>query len=190
MENTKFCYNCKENIPQSNFFKNKKKKDGLADACKPCAKNLNKKYYDNNKERVLKKNKEYRIDNIKKINIQRKEYRNRPEIKEHCKEKNKEYLPIKKEKIKEKRKNDLNFRLSEVLRSKIHKVLKNINTSYEEILGCNKDFLKKWLEYRFDSDMTWENYGKYWDIDHIIPISKFDFSNDTHIKICFHWTNL
>jgi hypothetical protein len=76
------------------------------------------------------------------------------------------------------------------LRSKIHKVLKNLNTSYKEILGCNKDFLIKWLEYRFDNNMTWENYGIYWDIDHIIPISNFDFSDEKQIKICFHWTNL
>jgi hypothetical protein len=94
MEDTKFCYNCKEDIPLINFSKNKK--DGLVDACKPCTKNLNKKYYENNKESVLKKNKEYRINNIKEINIQRQEYRNRPEIKDYIKQKNLEYLPIRK----------------------------------------------------------------------------------------------
>lgn len=38
--------------------------------------------------------------------------------------------------------------------------------------------------------MTWENYGKYWQIDHILPVSGFDFSNERNKFICFNWTNL
>jgi hypothetical protein len=38
--------------------------------------------------------------------------------------------------------------------------------------------------------MTWENYGIYWDIDHVIPLSLFDFSQEINIKICYNWINL
>jgi hypothetical protein len=38
--------------------------------------------------------------------------------------------------------------------------------------------------------MNWDNLGKYWHIDHILPINKFNFSNLNEQKICFHWTNL
>jgi hypothetical protein len=38
--------------------------------------------------------------------------------------------------------------------------------------------------------MTWENLGNYWQIDHILPITAFDFSKDLSKLVCFHWTNL
>jgi len=38
--------------------------------------------------------------------------------------------------------------------------------------------------------MNWTNFGSYWQIDHILPINSFDFSNENDKHICFHWTNL
>ena len=38
--------------------------------------------------------------------------------------------------------------------------------------------------------MNWDNYGKYWHIDHIIPCSSFDFNNEQSQRICFHYTNM
>ena len=197
----KTCCKCKISQDISNFGKLKSSLDGLRYDCKCCRKiyrenNKNKinlklkMYYKENKEQLLKKNKEYRKNNIETIKKQRQEYRNRPEIKIHIKQKNKEYLPIKKEKIKEKRKIDNNFKLSEILRSKIHKILKNKKTSYQNTIGCDILFLIKWIEFRFDDKMTWDNLGTYWQIDHIIPISVFDFNNEINKNICFHWTNL
>jgi hypothetical protein len=104
--------------------------------------------------------------------------------------KNKEYLPIKKEKIKEKRLIDKNFQLNEIIRSKVHKMLKNKKTSYQNIIGCDIEFLKKWIEFRFDENMNWNNLGKTWQIDHILPINKFDFNDEKNKYLCFHWTNL
>lgn len=201
MENLKTCYKCKLEQEICNFGKLKSSKDGYRYDCKNCRKeyrennkenikNKQKEYYLENKNILLEKNKEYRIENKDKINNQRKEYRNRPDVKEHVKQKNKEYLPIKKQKIYEKRKTDLSFQLSEVLRSKIHKMINDKETSYKYLIGCNISFLKKWIEFRFDDKMTWNNYGSYWHIDHIIPVSIFDFNNKIDQEMCFHWTNL
>ena len=150
----------------------------------------NQSYYRENKETMLSANKTYRSLHIDEINRQRKEYRNQPEIKEHVKRKNKEYLPVKKEHIKEKRKTDLKFQLSEVMRSKLHKLIKNQPTSYKQILGCEFEFFKKWIEFRFDKNMSWNNFGSYWHIDHILPINGFEFTDEKDKQICFHWTNL
>jgi len=69
--------------------------------------------------------------------------------------------------------------------------LKGMKTKHTiEHLGCDIDFLKKWLEYNFTEQMTWENYGTYWHVDHVIPCSKFDLTTDDNISNCFRWTNL
>jgi len=201
MEIIKKCCKCKIDKSIINFGKLKSSPDSYRYDCKDCRKNhriLNKEkiqikqkeYYNENKQELLEKNKKYRLENIEQINKQRKEYREREEIKKHTKEKNQEYLPIKKEKIKQKRKENLNFQISEILRSKVHKMIKGKKTSYQNIVGCDIDFLKKWLEFRFDKNMNWDNLGKYWEIDHILPISAFNFNNENEKNICFHWTNL
>jgi len=197
----KVCCKCKNVRSLDDFGKLKSSSDGLRYDCKMCRKEYRlknrdvineklKEYYNENKETHLEKCKSYRIENNDKINEQRKEYRKRPEIKEHIKVKNKEYLPIRCEKIKEKRLNDKNFQISEILRSKIHKMIKGFPTSYQQLIGCDIDFFKKWIEFRFDKNMNWDNLGNYWQIDHILPINAFDFNDENSKKICFHWTNL
>ena len=37
--------------------------------------------------------------------------------------------------------------------------------------------------------MTFENYGE-WEIDHIKPVSKFNFNNRNELFECFNYTNL
>jgi hypothetical protein len=197
----KKCSKCNILRNISEFGKLKNSPDGLRCQWKICRKKYRddnkeiinaklKEYYNKNKEHLIKKNAEYREQNIETISEQRKKYRNREEIKEHIKKKNKEYLPIKKEKIKLKRKNNKNFQISEILRSKIHKMLKGLSTSYQDLLGCDLEHFKKWIEFRFDNNMNWENLGCYWQIDHILPINSFNFNDDRSKNICFHWTNL
>jgi len=61
----------------------------------------------------------------------------------------------------------------------------------ERYIGCSVECLKNHLESQFKKGMSWQNYGRNgWVIDHIIPCSKFDFSRNDHIKMCFHYSNL
>jgi hypothetical protein len=57
-------------------------------------------------------------------------------------------------------------------------------------IGCNIQYLREWFEYNFTSEMNWENYGSYWSIDHIIPVCKFDLTNEDEKLKCWNWTNL
>jgi hypothetical protein len=137
---------------------------------------------------MLEQSKKYNELHKEQISNQRSEYRKRPDVKEHIKLKNKEYLEIRKEKIKIRRKTDLNFKISEILRSKFNREIKR--NKYSKFLGCDIVFFKQWLEYRFNDDMNWNNMGSNWHIDHILPISKFNLQNKNEISICYHWTNL
>ena len=197
----KKCCKCEVLRNITEFGKLKNSPDGLRYDCKICRKKYRdvnrdainaklKTYYKENKEYLLKQNAEYREQNVQSISEQRKQYRNRKEVKDHIKKKNEEYLPIKKEKIKIKRKTDKNFQISEILRSKIHKMLKGLPTSYQSLLGCDIEHFKKWIEFRFDENMNWDNLGSYWQIDHILPINSFNFNDEKSKNICFHWTNL
>jgi len=70
--------------------------------------------------------------------------------------------------------------------------LRRKNSKTEIILGCSiPDFIKH-LELQFIETMTWKNYGNgrgKWNIDHIIPISKFDLTEEKQIKAAFNYKN-
>ncbi len=59
-----------------------------------------------------------------------------------------------------------------------------------ELIGCSIEALKVHLEARFTPEMSWENYGAYWEVDHIIPLARFDLTNPVYQKLAFHFENL
>lgn len=95
------------------------------------------------------------------------------------------------EDTKVKRKTDLNFRLSEILRSKVHRMIRGLNTrTYQKLIGLDPETLKKWLEFQFTPEMNWDNLGTYWEIDHILAITQFNYTHDVDTRVCFRWQNL
>jgi hypothetical protein len=60
----------------------------------------------------------------------------------------------------------------------------------EDYVGTSFENVAHWLEYNFTDGMTWENHGTVWDIDHVIPVSRWDLTNQEHIDLCFNWKNL
>lgn len=48
----KYCYKCKQEKEESEFYKTKSKKTGFSDECKECIKAIRKHYYKNNKEKI------------------------------------------------------------------------------------------------------------------------------------------
>ena len=57
-------------------------------------------------------------------------------------------------------------------------------------LGCSMDQFYNWLEFQFYDNMNWSNYGKYWHVDHTLPVASFNFENEDEIIKCFNWKNL
>lgn len=62
---------------------------------------------------------------------------------------------------------------------------------WENLVGYSTNALMQHLEKRFKPEMSWENYGK-WHIDHIIPLSAFNYScpEDIDFKRCWDLKNL
>jgi hypothetical protein len=78
------------------------------------------------------------------------------------------------------------------LRSRINHAVKRDSKSAStlELVGCTIEFLRDYLESKFTLEMTWDNYGSYWHIDHIRPCASFNMADPEQQKICFHYTNL
>ena len=81
---------------------------------------------------------------------------------------------------------NLRTRISDLIR-------KNKTFKYKQmhdLLGCDKNYFIKYLESMFSDEMSWENYGTFWHVDHIIPMFTFDLFKEEDIRKCCHYTNL
>ena len=88
--------------------------------------------------------------------------------------------------------NNINYRLGNILGARMRLALNGKSKSAKtlELLGCSIKQLKHHLENQFDENMNWENYGEYWQIDHIRPCASFNLSKPEEQKRCFHYSNL
>ena len=72
--------------------------------------------------------------------------------------------------------NDIEYKLISRVRNRIYYALKtrNENKQYKssEHLGCDIKTYIQYLENQFDKNMNWENYGTYWEIDHIVCLNQ------------------
>tara|TARA_R100001530_G_C4254503_1_gene138774 strand:+ start:64 stop:693 length:630 start_codon:yes stop_codon:yes gene_type:complete len=169
-----------------------------------------KEYHLKNKKRITERTKKYYLKNKKRIRERQKKYhlKNKEYMKEYKKEyylKNKEATKARNKKWKLENKEhtrnhernryqtDINFRLLKNCRGRVLRALKFNPKSARtmELIGCTIDELRQHLESKFKPWMTWKNHGLGgWDIDHISPCAKFDFTDPEQQKICFHYTNL
>jgi hypothetical protein len=173
---TKICKRCESVCPLSEFKYGK-------NYCYSCQKLYANEWKAKNRERVAEYNKKYKAEHRDEISIYNTAYslNNRDTIQQRS---SANYLRLYHE--------DPNFKVAHLLRARVRKTLNgNIRAdSALEFLGCTLDFFKAWLTYCFAEDMNFDNHGNIWHIDHTIPCSKFNFTNDSEQKICFHWSNM
>lgn len=199
----KICSKCNIKKPlTSEFFH--KKLDKFHSYCKKCRKLESKQFYDKNKESLNNKTKEYYKKHKDKLLLYSKEYRL----------KNAEKLKIYEQqryKTKSQRRIDLgqkdgSTKILHNIRVCISRCVNNKqkDSSSLQYLGCSLEEFKKYLECRFDQNMSWSNYGRPnnkncdgWHIDHIKPLSSFNFKDsncqeelETKLKQAWHYTNL
>lgn len=92
-------------------------------------------------------------------------------------------------------KNSPKFKVAQSMRTLINRCLNDGKGGHhwETLVGYSLQDLMARLESQFDGQMTWENHGVHgWHIDHIRPISSFNFKSpdDYEFKECWALKNL
>jgi hypothetical protein len=89
-------------------------------------------------------------------------------------------------------KTDIQFKLTGDGRGKITKIINKIRNGNADnkmtFLGCTSKELKKYFEKKFYNDINWTERN--FQVDHKIPISWFDLTNEKLYNLCFNYKNL
>lgn len=174
----KRCSKCKETKSKTEFYKLKRAKDGLQSECKECASQYKKQWRINNPEKVKQFRKQWqqthkdiiahscsqwKKDNKDKWNAYIRSYRQKPQ-------------------------NYIASKLREQLSYAIQNNRKTGNIIH--LLGCSIEFLKGYITAQFTDEMSWENYGSVWSIDHAMPFRLFDLTKEEELLIVCNWKNV
>lgn len=85
------------------------------------------------------------------------------------------------------------LRIEKNHRSRIRSAMRAVSTQKlgraSVLLGCDIQFFKNWIESKWKTGMTWENWGSKWEIDHIIPVRAFDLASLPGQLQCFRFSN-
>lgn len=209
---SKVCTKCKEEKALEEFNRDKNKKYGRSSYCRACVNSYNKKYYKNNYNKIKKKVKLYRENNIEKVKDTNKAWRdanpgkmraykkvyvetNPDKVKASKKkyadanrDKKKEYYQRNKKNIatnqRKKYREDPVFRTIVSLRRQTSRLGNYKSESTIKIVGCSpQEFWK-----RNGSPSVEQLQDLH--IDHIVPLSWFDLSNEDHVAVSSHHSNL
>ena len=172
----KQCTKCREEKSEDNYRQSKYRNGALyfRSICKKCESKIqverarNKEKTVEQKEKFAQYKRQWREKNREKIN---KQYRDRIA-------------------------SDINFRLrknvSRAVQHAVKRTFSKKNNSILKYLPYSIDDLKISLEKQFIGEMSWNNYGKFWHIDHVIPQSCLPYSSmdEDNFRICWSLENL
>ena len=177
----KKCCRCGIISLKSNFHENKKSSDVLFSQCKSCVIQKQRIYDHKNRDKIHARMNDYYLKNHDQINEYNKKYKKENRNKINFYKKNRRDL-------------DLNFKLACNLRSRTSIAFKSQNVRKTnktfDLLGCSHSFFKNWIIHQLYGNMTIENYGSVWQIDHCLPLASFNLLDENDMKKCFNWINL
>lgn len=172
------CSICKIDKPLSSdfFYKRKDCKNRFRSNCIECSKKSFAKYHKQNKESISIRKTDYYEKNKNDIRIKQNEYYHS----------NKSAFAFRKQKQYH---NDINTKIRTNIRNAFRRVINDQSiqkiSSVFQYIGCSLHDLISHLESTKKSQQ-FENLH----IDHIIPCSLYDHSDENEIKKCWNWKNL
>jgi hypothetical protein len=84
--------------------------------------------------------------------------------------------------FREKKKWQINFRR--------YVVQKMACPAYAPYFGLDIQSIRQWFERQFTGTLSWENFGKAWQFEHIVPLGYFDHGQNADLELCWNFTNI
>lgn len=164
------------------------------------------KYRKENFDYYREYNKEYRNKNLERMREYSFRYYSDEDNKNHKRQMDKVYRQVHKKQIRriqrewenERYKTNIQYRLTCIIRKRFICALKGnfkSGSAVADLMMSISNF-KFYLEERFyphpitGEAMTWENYGKKWEIDHIKALCLFDLTDRKQFLEAVHYSNL
>jgi hypothetical protein len=194
---TKKCKKCGEVKPISDFYTDKGK---VMARCKKCKNEEHQLWVKNNPNRPRELTKEWHMKNPEWGKRNNKEWRekNKDKQKEYIKKwlsnhpgKIAEYSRRRTKLIKNSPRDNLRKQISCLIAYSLKHNGSKRGRKWELLVGYTVEQLKVHIERNFLAGMSWENRNE-WHIDHIIPVSAFNFEapEDVDFKKCWSLKNL
>jgi hypothetical protein len=193
------CTICNKEKKLSDFSIHKGTSSGFYSWCLVCSRKK-----DNNRKKIRKDYIEIDIKNCNQCNTIKTVLKNfskkigtRDGYSNICKDCDKKYRKSVAKELYQKKKHKLvtniQYKLSENIRARLRILLGNIKIKKpktEKLIDCNLDDFTKHLNKLFYKDISFDNYGTTWHLDHIIPCDWFNLTEIDQLKACTHYTNL
>ncbi len=195
----KTCSKCGFPKYESEFFACKKHADGKQSECKDCHQKMNRAWQKANPETCRELDRRWKKENATKVKEQAAaRYKANPEKRRAAslrwQEANIEKSRETRRRSEAKRRGTPKGKLSNAMSCGIRASLRNNKgrRHWETLVNFTIDHLKRHLEKLFTPEMTWDNFGTVWHVDHQIPIAVFNFEKPEHIdfQLCWSLKNL
>lgn len=101
-------------------------------------------------------------------------------------EKNKKEIRTK---VAERYKHDDIFRKATDHRRTLTGMVRSTKNTTSKHINTNSNTIRDWLEFQFIKDMSFDNYGTYWVVDHVIPVHTY-LSGKYSAELILNWFNI
>lgn len=62
--------------------------------------------------------------------------------------------------------------------------------TYGLYFGLDIQTLRGWFSLQFFGSINWDNYGKAWQFEHIVPSTYFNYGDEKDLKLCWSFINI
>ena len=69
-------------------------------------------------------------------------------------------------------------------------IQRNVSKEYAPFFAIDIEGFRNWIEIQFTEGVHWDNFGKSWQFEHVIPVTYFDFTKVEELKLCWHFINI
>jgi hypothetical protein len=65
-----------------------------------------------------------------------------------------------------------------------------LSIPYAPYFGLDNKNMRKWFEIQLAEGVKWDDFGKKWQFEHVVPVTCFDFSKEEELKMCWSFINI